>query len=591
MRILRRSFLLPLLSLPILVVGYLALPVMMSPASASGTTLYVAIGGHDTGTCQAASSPCATIDYAASQASFISENVGDTISVGPGVFKANLQGTPEQTGHGYYGPLTIEGNSSTIEPGDLSQPIFGGEGSYVLSDLTIDGLGDTVVNISGLFNVQDSSVTITDSTITNSASVFSDTSGNNEAADAFITDSTLTGNATILDLTGPWDLVDITASTITGNGSGIENTSGHAGTTQCGGGITCVTVTSTLLSDNHDKDCAGELIDGGYNLADDTSCGSTNYSPTLDGSLGTLSLNGGPTDTIPLLAGSPAIGFVHSAALCSTPDQRGVPRPTPNCDSGAYQTTPADTDTVTNCSGSSSYYGSLPYEVANAASGDNIKFSVTCPSSSPITLTNTIGITTQDLSIQGHDANSVVVNGAGHTAFYVNGMTIAVSGLTVEDSKSAFYNDKNTGSLTVIGSTLSQDNDNTGNGGAINFLNGSVTVETSDITDNTASDAGGGIDIDRNARLNVLNSTISNNSGVVGGGGISDNQGTVTISDSTVSGNSGGTVGGVDNENGTLQVQNSTIAGNQGGMAGGLYNVGTTTVTNSTFAENSCLLG
>lgn len=344
MRNLRKSFLLPLLSLPILVVGYLALPIMTSPASASGTTLYVAIGGHDTGNCQAAPSPCATIDYAASQASFITANVGDTISVGPGVFKANLESTPEEAGHGLYGPLTIKGHSShhgmgtTIEPGNLSLSILGGSGVYVLNDLTIDGLGDTVANVSGIFNIQDSSVTITDSTITNSASVFSDCC--NGAAFAVITDSTLTGNARILDLSGPWDTVSITASTITNNGSGIENSSEHAGTTQCGDGITCVTVTSSLLSDNHGKDCVGELIDGGYNLADDTSCGSTNYSPTLDGYLGTLGPNGGPTDTIPLLAGSPAIGLVHSAALCSTPDQRGVHRPAPNCDSGAYQTAP-----------------------------------------------------------------------------------------------------------------------------------------------------------------------------------------------------------------------------------------------------------
>ena len=181
----------------------------------------------------------------------------------------------------------------------------------------------------------------------------------------------------------------------------------------------------------------------------------------------------------------------------------------------------------------------------------------------------------------------MVVDGAGHTAFYVNGMTATVSGLTVEDSKSAFYNDKSSGSLAVIGSTLSRDNDNTGDGGAINFLNGSVTIESSDITDNTASGAGGGIAIDKNGRLDVVRSTISHNSAGAGGGGINNKQGTVTITESTVSGNSGGAGGGLDNQGATLDIQSSTIADNQSDVAGGgLYNAGTTTVTNSTFAGN-----
>jgi uncharacterized repeat protein (TIGR01451 family) len=54
--------------------------------------------------------------------------------------------------------------------------------------------------------------------------------------------------------------------------------------------------------------------------------------------LGPLQNNGGPTDTMALLPGSPAIDLVDSATLCATPDQRGIARPTPVCDSGAYET-------------------------------------------------------------------------------------------------------------------------------------------------------------------------------------------------------------------------------------------------------------
>ncbi len=60
----------------------------------------------------------------------------------------------------------------------------------------------------------------------------------------------------------------------------------------------------------------------------------------------------------------------------------------------------AATDTVTTCSGDVTVPGSLPYEVANAAPGDTITFSVSCPPTSPIILSSTIDINT-NLTIDG----------------------------------------------------------------------------------------------------------------------------------------------------------------------------------------------
>jgi hypothetical protein len=54
-----------------------------------------------------------------------------------------------------------------------------------------------------------------------------------------------------------------------------------------------------------------------------------------DALIGTLGDNGGPTETIKLLAGSPAIGFSHEG--CPKKDQRGVKRPAQDCDSGAFE--------------------------------------------------------------------------------------------------------------------------------------------------------------------------------------------------------------------------------------------------------------
>jgi CSLREA domain-containing protein len=63
---------------------------------------------------------------------------------------------------------------------------------------------------------------------------------------------------------------------------------------------------------------------------------SPNTTP-IDPKLGPLALNGGPTRTFALLAGSPAIDAA-STPDCPETDQRGVPRPQgPACDIGSYE--------------------------------------------------------------------------------------------------------------------------------------------------------------------------------------------------------------------------------------------------------------
>jgi len=96
------------------------------------------------------------------------------------------------------------------------------------------------------------------------------------------------------------------------------------------------------------------------------------------------------------------------------------------------------------------------------------------------------------------------------------------------------------------------------------------------------------------ALLALNDLTIANGNG--GGGGLS-NSGTVTITNSTFSGNSApGSFGGAINSGGgsTLNVTNSSFAANSatGGFGGAIYsNSGTVTVTNSTFSGNSATGG
>jgi len=87
--------------------------------------------------------------------------------------------------------------------------------------------------------------------------------------------------------------------------------------------------------------------------------------------------------------------------------------------------------------------------------------------------------------------------------------------------------------------------------------------------------------------LTLNNSTISGNSTSSNGGGI-DNIGTLTLNNSTVSGNTSYLSGGgiFNDATGILTLNNSTVSGNLADSGGGISNGGTLTVINSTISDN-----
>jgi hypothetical protein len=138
---------------------------------------------------------------------------------------------------------------------------------------------------------------------------------------------------------------------IPGNGGGGGNggsgrvpgppgADGTAGT--AGGGIksTGCHLTNTLLATNTPGgNCIGTINDAGHNLSSDGTCAFTNTGSlnNTDPKLAALADNGGPTLTMALLPGSPAIDAGDTAAAPPT-DQRGQPRPVgPAADIGAYE--------------------------------------------------------------------------------------------------------------------------------------------------------------------------------------------------------------------------------------------------------------
>jgi len=125
-----------------------------------------------------------------------------------------------------------------------------------------------------------------------------------------------------------------------------------------------------------------------------------------------------------------------------------------------------------------------------------------------------------------------------------------------------------------------------------------VTISGLTIRNGHDDTTGGGIDNESGATLTISNSTLSGNTAdsvnnfAIAGGGVS-NSGTLTIVNSTVSANTAGGIsgkgGGVFSV-GTLSIVNSTFSDNTAVEGAGVNNAGdttTVTITNSTFSGNA----
>lgn len=129
-----------------------------------------------------------------------------------------------------------------------------------------------------------------------------------------------------------------------------------------------------------------------------------------------------------------------------------------------------------------------------------------------------------------------------------------------------------------------------GNGGGI-FTAGAVTVTDSMISENRADAAGGGIA--SQGVITLVNSTIDSNVSSGIGGGISVGPASLglTMTGSTVSNNVGGGIGTEANTPSvSVTVVNSTITGNTNGptsLGGGIFSAGSTTLVYATVVSNT----
>jgi CSLREA domain-containing protein len=146
--------------------------------------------------------------------------------------------------------------------------------------------------------------------------------------------------------------LNVTNSTFSGNGGGPGGDISNGG---------FASLKNTILANssggpfNPPSNCFGPITDAGYNISDDSTCGfaKTGSADNGDGvdpllSPAGLANNGGPTQTIALQLGSPAIDAIPVADCTDqssppnqiTTDQRGFARPDAGeavCDVGAYE--------------------------------------------------------------------------------------------------------------------------------------------------------------------------------------------------------------------------------------------------------------
>jgi len=198
------------------------------------------------------------------------------------------------------------------------------------------------------------------------------------------------------------------------------------------------------------------------------------------------------------------------------------------------------------------------------------------------------GLTVNLIGLRITKGNSSSGSGGG----ILNGGTLTVTECTIFDNTTRMYGGgiSNSGLLEVRDSTISGNSATRFYGGGIYNI-GTLVMINGSVENNLAESRGGGIA--NSGPLTLTDSTLTGNSTRtmigMGGGLFSDaTGGTVTVTNSTISGNSAYAGGGMYII-GTLSLARSTLTGNTAHGGGGLVisTGATATVTNSTFAGNS----
>ena len=398
---------------------------------------------------------------------------------------------------------------------------------------------------------------------------------------AKFTDSTISGNSASERGGGMWNYgaATLTDCTISGNaaneGGGVYILSGPNSR---------MTIVSTIVAGNIaaiiSPDLFGTVTDDlGFNLVGDgtgasgfTAAGDqvgTAASP-IDPLLAPLGDYGGPTQTMALRAGSPAIGKGVAIAGITT-DQRGFALDSPRPAIGAFQTNPLVVNTAGDGIGSLLGNLNLRQAVNLANVIDNAVTITFAPTvfaahqtirltAGQIELSDPSGLET----ITGPAAGLTIDAGGTSRVFVVDGgVTAALSGLTITGGsvpRGLGGGLENFGTVTLTDCTVSGNSASGGLGGGL-WNGGLAMLSGSTFSGNTAYDGGG---VYNYGTAKFTDSTISGNSASERAGGVW-NYGAATLTDCTISGNAANEGGGVymlSGPNSRMTIVDTIVAGN-----------------------------
>jgi predicted outer membrane repeat protein len=540
------------------------------------------------------------------------------------------------------GTLTL--NGCTVSGNSVSST---GRGGGISNNGTLNLTGCTVSNNTangdsqggGLENGS-GSMTIIDSTISgNTSQGYAGYGGGGMRADGgtvTIQNSTLSGNSANASTSGGGGAILAASTTLNLDDCTFYGNTADAGgavklyqctttivactftqnsAAQQGGAIEAdgqFTLQDTILSGNTSPDvpeiiCSGALpTSGGHNLIDIPGFLNSVSSDVVGvpASLGTLGNYGGPTQTVPLLPGSPGIGAGARVSGITT-DQRGLILPSPSSavspDIGAFQS-----QLVVESASGSIATGSATLTLPGAVSlADNYSVSsigfdaqATFANAQTITLTQgqlELSDAGEALAITGPAAGVTISGGGSTRVFQVDtGVTATLTNLDItKGSGDGFLN---FGTLALNDCTVSKNTISGGGGAGIDNI-GTLSLAGCTVSDNTAQLEGGGLLNAPGASLNITQSTFSGNvsnasSGNGGGGILVSGGGSVTIQDSTLSGNSDSASGGIGGailalNTANLTLEDCTLDGNSATVGGAVYSYNTeVTIIGCTFTQN-----
>ncbi len=211
---------------------------------------------------------------------------------------------------------------------------------------------------------------------------------------------------------------------------------------------------------------------------------------------------------------------------------------------------------------------------------------------------NEFGVTISTaITVNGAGAGSTIVDGGGNGRIFTLNDHATLSNMTLQNGQtpadsSIFVSG---GGAVLVGNGMNvllqnvtlTNNISAGSGGAI-FTLGNLTIDSSDIISNTANALGGGIYNYTFGTLTVSNSHIQDNTALGSQAGGLYTSRPLTVTNSTISGNSATSFGGgviVSTE--TAVFENSTFTNNQSASGPALFaQSGTITMTNSTVSGN-----